>query len=160
VLSCFSCFIHYSFHSIFPLNISCLNFPHQNYFTFLPVLNLHFLCFKSLSLMRCVRFSTSSRPFTLTFLFPNLVANPLLLSGSSSQRNSTQVLIHVGHMLPTCYLPCRNAYKHSELNVTSSLQSQMAPTCFGSSLPSSGSFLDPSALLEIQVERGVYHIIL
>jgi hypothetical protein len=33
-----------------------------------------------------------------------------------------------------------------------------APTCFGSSLPSSGSFLDPSELLEIEIERVVYHI--
>jgi hypothetical protein len=32
----------------------------------------------------------------------------------------------------------------------------MAPTCFGSSLPSSGSFLDPSELLEIQIEWMVY----
>src|SRR5215510_12541522 len=35
----------------------------------------------------------------------------------------------------------------------------LAPTCFGSSLPSSGSFLDPSELLEIQIEWVVYHII-
>jgi hypothetical protein len=28
----------------------------------------------------------------------------------------------------------------------------LAPTCFGSSLPSSGSFLDTSELLEIQIE--------
>jgi hypothetical protein len=34
----------------------------------------------------------------------------------------------------------------------------LAPTCFGSSLPSSGSFLDPSELLEIQIEWVVYHI--
>jgi hypothetical protein len=33
----------------------------------------------------------------------------------------------------------------------------VAPTCFGSSLPSSGSFLDPSELLETQIERVVYH---
>jgi hypothetical protein len=33
-----------------------------------------------------------------------------------------------------------------------------ALTCFGSSLPSSGSFLDPSELLEIQIEWVVYHI--
>jgi hypothetical protein len=33
----------------------------------------------------------------------------------------------------------------------------LAPTCFGSSLPSSGSFLDPSALLEIQIKWVVYH---
>jgi hypothetical protein len=28
----------------------------------------------------------------------------------------------------------------------------LVPTCFGSSLPSSGSFLDPSELLEMQIE--------
>jgi hypothetical protein len=32
----------------------------------------------------------------------------------------------------------------------------LAATCFGSSLPSSGSFLDPSELLEIQIEWAVY----
>jgi hypothetical protein len=34
----------------------------------------------------------------------------------------------------------------------------LAPTCFGSSLPSSGSFLDRSEVLEIQIEWVVYHI--
>jgi hypothetical protein len=34
----------------------------------------------------------------------------------------------------------------------------LAPTCFGSTLPSSGSFLDPSELHEIQIEWVVYHI--
>jgi hypothetical protein len=29
----------------------------------------------------------------------------------------------------------------------------LAPTCFGSSLPSYGSFIDPSELLEIQIKR-------
>jgi hypothetical protein len=33
------------------------------------------------------------------------------------------------------------------------------PTCFGSSRPSSGSFLDPPDLLEIQIEWVVYHIL-
>jgi hypothetical protein len=32
----------------------------------------------------------------------------------------------------------------------------LAPTCFGSSLPSSGGFLDPSELLEIKIRRMVY----
>jgi hypothetical protein len=35
----------------------------------------------------------------------------------------------------------------------------LAATCFGSSLPSSGSFLDPSELLEMQIGWVVYHII-
>jgi hypothetical protein len=34
----------------------------------------------------------------------------------------------------------------------------LAPTCFGSSLPSSGSFLDLRGLLEVQIELVVYHI--
>jgi hypothetical protein len=33
----------------------------------------------------------------------------------------------------------------------------LAATCFGSSLPSSGSFLDPSELLEIQIEWVLNH---
>jgi hypothetical protein len=34
----------------------------------------------------------------------------------------------------------------------------LAPTCFSSSLPSSGSFVDPPDLLEIQIEWVVYRI--
>jgi hypothetical protein len=34
----------------------------------------------------------------------------------------------------------------------------LAPTCFGSSLPSSGSFLDPSDLPEVQIEWVLNHI--
>jgi hypothetical protein len=34
----------------------------------------------------------------------------------------------------------------------------MAPTCFDSSLPSSGIFLDPSELIEINFEPVVNHI--
>jgi hypothetical protein len=33
----------------------------------------------------------------------------------------------------------------------------LAPTCFGCSLSSSGSLLDPSKLLEIRIEWVVYH---
>jgi hypothetical protein len=33
----------------------------------------------------------------------------------------------------------------------------LVATCFGSSLPLSGSFLDPSESLEIQIEWVVYH---
>jgi hypothetical protein len=32
------------------------------------------------------------------------------------------------------------------------------PTCFGSSLPASGSILDPSGLLERQIKQVIYHI--
>jgi hypothetical protein len=46
----------------------------------------------------------------------------------------------------------------SRKDCTTTLFYILAPTCFGSSLPSSGSFLDSSDLLEIQIEWMVYHI--
>jgi hypothetical protein len=49
--------------------------------------------------------------------------------------------------------------QHYALICTTPLFYALAPTCFGSSLPSSGSFLDPSELLEIQIEWVVYHIV-
>jgi hypothetical protein len=50
------------------------------------------------------------------------------------------------------FVPCiirrsRNN-QHSALNCITPLLNILAPTCFGSSLPSSGSFLDPSKLLD------------
>jgi hypothetical protein len=48
--------------------------------------------------------------------------------------------------------------QHYALNCTTPLFNILAPTCFGSSLPSSGSFLDASELLEIQTEWVVYYI--
>jgi hypothetical protein len=42
--------------------------------------------------------------------------------------------------------------QHYALISTTPLFYIMAPTCFGSSLPSSGSLLDPSELLKIQIE--------
>jgi hypothetical protein len=42
--------------------------------------------------------------------------------------------------------------QHYALICTTPLFYILAPTCFGSSLPSSGSFLDPSELLEIQIK--------
>jgi hypothetical protein len=40
--------------------------------------------------------------------------------------------------------------QHYALNYITSLFNVQAVTCFGSSLPSSGSFLDPCELLEMQ----------
>jgi hypothetical protein len=42
--------------------------------------------------------------------------------------------------------------QHYALNCTTSLFNIQAHTCFGSSLPSSGSFFDSSELLEMQIE--------
>jgi hypothetical protein len=60
------------------------------------------------------------------------------------------------------FVPC--IIRHSRnnqyyaLTCTTPLFYILAPTCFGSSLPSSGSFLDPSELHEIQIDWMVYHI--
>jgi hypothetical protein len=48
--------------------------------------------------------------------------------------------------------------QHYALICTTPLFYILAPTCFGSSLPLSGSFLDTSELLEIQIDWVVYHI--
>jgi hypothetical protein len=48
--------------------------------------------------------------------------------------------------------------QHYALICTIPLFYTLVPTCFGSSLPSSRSFLDSSELLEIQIGWVVYHI--
>jgi hypothetical protein len=53
---------------------------------------------------------------------------------------------------------CSRNNQYYALIFTTPLFYILAPTCFGSSLRSSGSLLDPSELLEIQIEWVVYHI--
>jgi hypothetical protein len=55
------------------------------------------------------------------------------------------------------FVPCAIRHSRNVLVFTTPLFYILAPTCFGSSLPSSGSFLDPSELLKIQIEWVVYH---
>jgi hypothetical protein len=55
-----------------------------------------------------------------------------------------------------CTMHCHLNIKYA-LTCSIRLFNVLAPTCFGSSLPSSGSFLDPPELLEIQIEWVVYH---
>src|SRR5215471_11044648 len=60
------------------------------------------------------------------------------------------------------FVPCiirrsRNNQHYEPISITP-LFYTLAPTCFGSSLPSSRSFLDPPELLEIQIEWVGYHI--
>jgi hypothetical protein len=61
------------------------------------------------------------------------------------------------------FLPCiiRRSGNNQQyaLIFTTPLFYILAPTCFGSSLSSSESFLDPSELLEIQNEWVVYQIL-
>jgi hypothetical protein len=61
-------------------------------------------------------------------------------------------------MFVPCIIRRSRNNQHYTLICTTPLFYILAPTCFGSSLPSSGSFLDPSELLEIQIEWVVYHI--
>jgi hypothetical protein len=61
--------------------------------------------------------------------------------------------------LPLPYIiRCSSNNQHYALICTTSLFYILAPTCFGSSLPYSGSFLDPSELPEIQIKWVVYHM--
>jgi hypothetical protein len=59
-------------------------------------------------------------------------------------------------------MPCivRRIRKNQQyaLICTTPLFDVLAPICFGSNLPSPGSFLDPHELPEIQIEWVVYHI--
>jgi hypothetical protein len=50
----------------------------------------------------------------------------------------------------TCIHSINN--QHYDLKYITPLFNIQAPTCFGSSLPSSGSFLDPTELLEMQIK--------
>jgi hypothetical protein len=61
-------------------------------------------------------------------------------------------------MLIPCIIRRIRNYQQYALICTTPLFYVLAPTCFGSSLPSSGSFLDTSELIEIQIEWVVYHI--
>jgi hypothetical protein len=60
--------------------------------------------------------------------------------------------------LGNIYSCCSRNNQHYALICTNTLFYILAPTCFGNTLPSSGSFLDPSGLPEIQIDWVVYHI--
>jgi hypothetical protein len=51
---------------------------------------------------------------------------------------------------------CSRNNQRCALTCTTPLFYILAPTCFGIILPSSGSLLDPSELLEIQIDWVVY----
>jgi hypothetical protein len=61
-------------------------------------------------------------------------------------------------MFVPCIIRRSGNTQHYALIFTTPLFYILAPTCFGSSLPSFGSFLDPSELLEIQIDWVVYYI--
>jgi hypothetical protein len=61
-------------------------------------------------------------------------------------------------MFVPCIIRRSTNNQHYALICTTSLFYILAPTCFGSSLPSSERFLDPSELPEIQIECVVYRV--
>jgi hypothetical protein len=61
-------------------------------------------------------------------------------------------------MFVQCVIRRSRNNQHYALICNTPLSYMLAPTRFGSSLPSSGSFLGPSELLEIQIEWVVYNI--
>jgi hypothetical protein len=60
-------------------------------------------------------------------------------------------------MFVPCIIRRNRNNQHYALIFTTPLFYTLAPTCFDSSLSSSGSFLQPSELLDIQIEWVVYH---
>jgi hypothetical protein len=61
-------------------------------------------------------------------------------------------------MFVPCIIRRNRNNQHYALICTNPFFYILAPTCFGSSLPSSGSFLDLSEILETQIEWVEYHI--
>jgi hypothetical protein len=59
-------------------------------------------------------------------------------------------------MFVPCIIRRSSNNQHYALNCTTPLFYILAPTCFGSSLPSSGRVLDPSQVLELHIEEVVY----
>jgi hypothetical protein len=59
-------------------------------------------------------------------------------------------------MFVSCIIRRSRNNQHHALGCTTPVFYILAATCFGSSLPSSGVFLGPPELLEIQIEWAVY----
>jgi hypothetical protein len=64
--------------------------------------------------------------------------------------------MNLGLTFVLCIIRCSINDQQYALICTTALFCITAPTCFGSSLPSSGSFSNPYELLEIQIEWVVY----
>jgi hypothetical protein len=61
--------------------------------------------------------------------------------------------------LSLMFVPCFTRRSINNQHYALNLFNIQDPTCFGSGLPSSGSFLNPSEVLEMQIRWVVYHII-
>jgi hypothetical protein len=63
-------------------------------------------------------------------------------------------------MFVPCIVRCSRNNQHNAQICTTALFYMLAPTCFGSSLPSSGSFWIRLSYVKIQIDMVVYHIML
>jgi hypothetical protein len=81
-----------------------------------------------------------------------------IFCGTNSFLTVNSNIILLGLMFVPCIIRRSRNNQHCALICTAPLFYTLAPTCFGSSLPSSGNFLDPSELREIQIDWVVYHI--
>ena len=80
----------------------------------------------------------------------------IVVSLSPYKKNNTATEPRI---IPANFFPDRSRNNQHYVPIcTTPLFYILAPTCFGSSLPSSGSVLDPFELLEIRIEWVVYHI--
>jgi hypothetical protein len=70
--------------------------------------------------------------------------------------SSFESIVFFSLMFVPCIIRRSGNSQHYALICTTPLLYILARTCFGSSVPSSRSFLDPSELLEIQIEWVVY----
>jgi hypothetical protein len=120
-----------------------LHLPHNNKDNFLkarpvvPVLNYFF--FQNYTLPREI------------WVFSNQV-----FSSERAVKSSNVMLNVTTNCGSLVFVPCiirrsRNN-QHYELICTTALFTILAPTCLGTSVPSSGSFVDPPELLEMQIE--------
>jgi hypothetical protein len=99
------------------------------------------------------------KPLALLRNFPNASAGKcFLVSWCYVQKNTSPFPFFTScPYFPNIINTSINSQHHAPI-CTNSLFYILAPTCFSSSLPSSGSFLYPSELLQIQIEYVDYPI--
>jgi hypothetical protein len=154
-------------YSTVPLNTNFANFSDFCYSTVLlntNLANFSDFCYSTVSLntnfahfsdfcYSTVLLNTNLANFS-DFCYSTVLLNTNITDGSPSDQPSDT------HMHSLMFVPCiigrsRNN-QHYELICTTPFYYTLAPTCLSSSMPSSGSFLDPFDLLEIQIEWVVY----
>jgi hypothetical protein len=86
------------------------------------------------------------------------MSSKIMRTHKAVHTSSSMNLPWISLMFILCIIRHIRKNQHYALICTTSLFYVLDPTCFSSSLPSSGSVLDPSESLEIQIDWVVYHI--